>query len=39
MLKTTPLGLRGSVEGAALLKDIFNAERFEPASRMGYCAL
>jgi len=38
-LETTLLGLQASPEGAALLKDIFNAERFEPAPRMGYRAL
>ncbi|AKF83406.1 phosphonate ABC transporter substrate-binding protein [Myxococcus fulvus 124B02] len=38
-LETTLQGLQSSPEGVALLKDIFNAERFEPAPRMGYRAL
>jgi len=38
-LETTLLGLQTSAEGMALLKDIFNADRFEPAPRMGYRAL
>ncbi|MFP2909159.1 phosphate/phosphite/phosphonate ABC transporter substrate-binding protein [Pyxidicoccus sp. 3LFB2] len=38
-LETTLQGLQASAEGQALLKDIFNADRFEPAPRMGYRAL
>lgn len=38
-LETSLLGLQTSAEGIALLKDIFNADRFEPAPRMGYRAL
>ena len=33
------LGLHESPEGLRLLRDIFEAERFEPAPRMGYRAL
>jgi phosphonate transport system substrate-binding protein len=33
------LGLRESTEGTALLTEIFNADGFEPAPRMGYRAL
>lgn len=38
-LEKTLLALSDSSEGAALLKDAFNAERFEVAPRMGYRAL
>ena len=38
-LETSRLGLQSSAEGLALLKDIFNADRFEAAPRMGYRAL
>jgi phosphonate transport system substrate-binding protein len=38
-LEATLLGLQSSAEGRLLLKDIFNADRFEPAPRMGYRAL
>ncbi|MCY1020419.1 phosphate/phosphite/phosphonate ABC transporter substrate-binding protein [Pyxidicoccus sp. MSG2] len=38
-LESSLLGLQASAEGQALLKDIFNADRFEPAPRMGYRAL
>ncbi|WP_338863988.1 phosphate/phosphite/phosphonate ABC transporter substrate-binding protein [Myxococcus stipitatus] len=38
-LESTLQGLQSSAEGVALLRDIFNAERFEPAPRMGYRAL
>ncbi|NVJ07583.1 phosphate/phosphite/phosphonate ABC transporter substrate-binding protein [Myxococcus sp. AM001] len=38
-LESTLLSLQSSPDGQALLKDIFNAERFEAAPRMGYRAL
>lgn len=38
-LEKTLLGLHESPEGVALLRDIFNAERFETAPRLGYRAL
>ncbi len=38
-LEASLLKLQGSEEGSQLLRDIFNAERFEPAPRMGYRAL
>ncbi len=38
-LQNALLELPSSEEGQALLKDVFNAERFEPAPRMGYRAL
>jgi phosphonate transport system substrate-binding protein len=38
-LQSALLALSASDEGKALLKDVFNAERFEPAPRMGYRAL
>lgn len=38
-LESTLLGLQSSADGVSLLKDIFNAERFEPSPRMGYRAL
>jgi phosphonate transport system substrate-binding protein len=38
-LEKTLLALADSPEGTALLKDAFNAERFEVAPRMGYRAL
>jgi phosphonate transport system substrate-binding protein len=39
MLERALLGLHESEEGQRLLADIFAAERFEPAPRMGYRAL
>jgi phosphonate transport system substrate-binding protein len=38
-LEQALLALQTSADGLALLKDIFNADRFEPAPRMGYRAL
>ena len=38
-LESSLLALQSSPEGLSLLKDIFNADRFEPAPRMGYRAL
>lgn len=38
-LEKALLGLQASPEGQKLLSDIFNAEKFEPAPRMGYRAL
>ncbi len=38
-LRTALLELAQSDDGKALLKDVFNAERFEAAPRMGYRAL
>jgi phosphonate transport system substrate-binding protein len=38
-LETTMLGLGESPEGQELLKNVFSADRFEPAPRMGYRAL
>lgn len=38
-LETTLTGLHATPEGQALLRDIFNGEKFEPAPRMGYRAL
>lgn len=38
-LEKALLGLQASPEGQNLLRDIFNAEKFEPAPRMGYRAL
>ncbi|RKG51573.1 phosphate/phosphite/phosphonate ABC transporter substrate-binding protein [Corallococcus sp. AB011P] len=38
-LETALLGLQSTPDGQALLRDIFNAERFEVAPRMGYRAL
>ena len=39
MLEKTLLSMHESAEGALLLKDLFGAERFETAPRMGYRAL
>jgi phosphonate transport system substrate-binding protein len=38
-LESTLLGLGESPEGQELLKNVFSADRFEPAPRMGYRAL
>ncbi|RKH18873.1 phosphonate ABC transporter substrate-binding protein, partial [Corallococcus praedator] len=38
-LESALLGLPATPDGQALLRDIFNAERFEVAPRMGYRAL
>ena len=38
-LETTLLGLGETAEGQDLLKNLFSADRFEPAPRMGYRAL
>jgi len=38
-LEATLLGLGESTEGLELLKNVFSADRFEPAPRMGYRAL
>ena len=38
-LETTFLGLGDSAEGKELLKNVFSADRFEAAPRMGYRAL
>jgi phosphonate transport system substrate-binding protein len=38
-LERALLGLHENEEGRRLLEDIFTAERFEPAPRMGYRAL
>ncbi len=38
-LERALLQLHASADGAKLLADVFNAERFEPAQRMGYRAL
>ncbi|WP_233597273.1 PhnD/SsuA/transferrin family substrate-binding protein, partial [Corallococcus sp. CA041A] len=38
-LETALLGLQSTPDGQALLRDIFNADRFEVAPRMGYRAL
>jgi phosphonate transport system substrate-binding protein len=38
-LESTFLELADSPEGQALLRDVFSADRFEPAPRMGYRAL
>ncbi|WP_375761478.1 phosphate/phosphite/phosphonate ABC transporter substrate-binding protein [Corallococcus exercitus] len=38
-LETALLGLPSTPDGQALMRDIFNAERFEVAPRMGYRAL
>lgn len=38
-LETTMLELGSTPEGQTLLKDVFSADRFEPAPRMGYRAL
>ncbi|WP_224247348.1 phosphate/phosphite/phosphonate ABC transporter substrate-binding protein [Hyalangium gracile] len=38
-LESTMLGLGESEEGKHLLKNVFSADRFEPAPRMGYRAL
>ncbi|NOK14674.1 phosphate/phosphite/phosphonate ABC transporter substrate-binding protein, partial [Corallococcus exercitus] len=38
-LEAALLGLTATPDGQALLRDIFNAERFEVAPRMGYRAL
>ncbi|MBU8896193.1 phosphonate ABC transporter substrate-binding protein [Corallococcus sp. H22C18031201] len=38
-LESALLGLQAAPDGQALLRDIFNAERFEVAPRMGYRAL
>jgi phosphonate transport system substrate-binding protein len=39
MLERALLGLHESEDGKRLLEEIFTAERFEPAPRMGYRAL
>jgi phosphonate transport system substrate-binding protein len=39
LLERALLGLHESEEGRRLLEDLFTAERFEPAPRMGYRAL
>jgi phosphonate transport system substrate-binding protein len=38
-LEKVLLGMHGTPEGASLAKDLFNAERFEAAPKMGYRAL
>jgi phosphonate transport system substrate-binding protein len=38
-LQKTLLGMQSGAESASLLKDVFNAERFEAAPKMGYRAL
>jgi len=38
-LEKVVLGMHETPDGAALLRDLFHAERFEPAPRLGYRAL
>jgi phosphonate transport system substrate-binding protein len=39
LLEKSLIELNATPEGQALLRDIFNGEKFEPAPRMGYRAL